>query len=197
MCNLLHLHLKKQNVIVYNIEGWKTGKHYRQRLEEICGVFHPTHPTYLLFDEAQDTYRDQDLWNFFFKEIRNMGNIHVALFCCYGSSSSQIAAPTHRSTTSRIIEPPEFGTLDAFAEAQRLSLLPTTGTPLGLYMSPCEFEDLLGRYPHALNLADNVKREILKWSAGHIGGIEYLLDSIRRGVKFHCSEFVMLPKAFC
>jgi hypothetical protein len=41
-----------------------------------------------------------------------------------------------------------------------------------------------------------IKKEILSWSAGHIGGIEYLLDSIRRKVKFHCSESGMLPKRF-
>ena len=123
-----------------------------------------------------------------------MGNMHVVLFCCYGSSSSQIAAPTHGSS---IIQPPDSGTPDAFAEHQRLSLLPTTDTPLGLFMSPCEYEDVLRRYPHPLNLADDVKREILKWSAGHIGGIEYLLDSIRREVRFHCCKFGMLPNAFC
>ena len=147
----------------------------------------PSYPSNLfIFDEGQDTYHDLDLWNFFFKGIRSMGNMYVALFCCYGSSSSQIAAPTHGNTT-HIIQPPESGTLDVFSEFQRLSLLPTTDTPLGLFMSPGEFEDLLSRYPHPLNLADDVKREILKWSAGHIGGIEYLLDSIRREVSFHCS----------
>ena len=119
-----------------------------------------------------------------------MGNMHVALFCCYGSSSSQITAPTYGSITPRIIQPPQDGTLDSFAEPQRFSLLPTTETPLGLHMTSLEFEALLCRYPHALNLADDVKKEILRWSAGHIGAIEYLLDSIRRGVRFHCSEFV-------
>jgi hypothetical protein len=193
LCNLLHRHLKKQNVRAYTIQGWKTGGHYKQKLQEICGDFHPTHPTCLLFDEGQDTYRDHDLWNHFFKQIRSMGNMHVVLFCCYGSSSSQIVAPTHGSN---IIEPPDSGTPDVFAEQQRLSLLPTTDTPLGLFMSDCEFEEFLRRYPHPLNIADDVKREILKWSAGHVGGIEYLLDSIRRGVRFHCSKFGICLKRF-
>ena len=127
-----------------------------------------------------------------------MGNMHVALFCCYGSSSSQITAPTYGSITPRIIQPPQDGTPDSFAESQRLSLLfPTTETPLGLHMTSPEFEALLSRYPHALNLADDVKEEILRWSAGHIGAIEYLLDSIRRGVRFHSSEFGKLLKVYC
>ena len=45
------------------------------------------------------------------------------------ASSFQIMAPTHGS---KIIQPPDSGTPDAFAERQRLSLLPTTDTPLGL-----------------------------------------------------------------
>jgi len=76
----------------------------------------------------------------------------------YGSSSSRITAPVYGSTTSRIIQLPEHGTPDVFSEPQRLSLLPTTETPLGLYMSSCEFEALLSRYPHPLNLADDVKK---------------------------------------
>jgi len=79
LCNLLHLRLKKEDVLAYTIQGWKTDKHYSAKLQEICGTFLPTRPTYLLFDEAQDTYRDPDLWNYFFKMLRGKGNLYVAL----------------------------------------------------------------------------------------------------------------------
>jgi hypothetical protein len=63
-------------------------------------------------------------------------------------------------------------------------------------MTRDEFQDLLDRYPHRLTLADDVKREILEWSAGHIGGIEYLLDSIRRKVRFVVPNLGCCPKRF-
>ncbi len=147
------------------------------RLQELCGDFHETRPTYLLFDEGQDTYCDKDLWNFFFKSLRMRGNLYVALFCCYGSASS------------RLVPPP--GIPDVFDEPQRLCLLSTAAFPRGIYMTSDEFKALLDHHRHPLNLADDVKKEILGWSAGHIGGIEYLLDSIRRKVRLHCSEFGM------
>jgi len=50
--NLLHIRLKHWNAIFY----WRTDKPYAERLQETCGAFHPTCPTYLLFDEGQDTY---------------------------------------------------------------------------------------------------------------------------------------------
>jgi len=168
----------------YIIEGWAKDKHYADQLKELCGDFHPTRPTYLLFDEGQNTYSDTNLWNFFFKSLRLMGNMHVAPFCCYGSTSSRVLSSA-----------PD--TPDVFDQSQRLCLFPTPEVPLGIFMTRDEFKDLLDRYPHRLTLADDVKREILEWSAGHIGGIEYLLDSIRRKVRVHCSEFRMLPKAFC
>ena len=84
-----------------------------------------------------------------------MDNMHVALFCSYGSASSR---PIDAS----------YGTPDNFDEYHRLSLFPTSQTPLGLYLSYNELEDLLSRYPEPLNLADDVKKEILAWTAGHI-----------------------------
>lgn len=172
----------RQDALVYTIEGWAKDKYYEDQLKELCGDFHPTRPTYLLFDEGEDTYSDKKLWNFFFKSLRAMGNMHVALFCCYGS------------TSSRIIWTPD--TPDVFGQPQRLCLFRTPEVPLGIFMTCDEFQDLLDRHPHRLMLTDEVKREILEWSAGHIGGIEYLLDSIRCKVRV-CSEFRMLPKAFC
>jgi len=150
-----------------------------KKLNEICGEFDPTHPTYLLFDEAQDTYRDLELWNSFFKSVERMANMHVALFCSYGSSSSCLIDAS-------------YGTPDKFDGYHRLLLFPTTQTPLGLYLSYNELEELLSHYPDPLNLADDVKKEILGWTAGHIGAIKYLLDSIQCSVRFHCAAPGML-----
>jgi predicted AAA+ superfamily ATPase len=163
--NLLHTFLKERNALVYTIEGWTTDKHYMQKLHEVCGEFDSTCPTYLLFDEAQETYHDLQLWDSFFKSVKTMPNMHVALFCSYGSASSRLIDSS-------------YGAPDKSDEYQRLSLFPTAQTPLGLHLSYPEFEDLLIRYPHQLSLVDDVKMEILAWSAGHIGAIQYLLDSI-------------------
>ena len=89
-----------------------------------------------------------------------------------------------RSASGRLIDA-SYGTPDNFDGDHHLSLFPTPQTPLGLYLSYNELEDLLCRYPHPLNLADDVKKEILAWTAGHIGAIKYLLESIKRDVRFY------------
>ena len=149
-----------------------TNKHWKEKLYETCGEIGGAHPTYLLFDDAQDTYCDLELWNAFFKNVTSMANIYVALFCSYGSASPRLVDES-------------YGTSDHFDEYHRLSLLPTPQTPLGLYLSYDELEDLLSRYPHPLNLAEDVKKEILAWTAGHIGAIKYLLESIKHVVRFY------------
>lgn len=172
--NLLHTCLKERGALVYAIDGWKNDKPHMEILQEICGAFDSTRPTYLLFDEAQDTYLDDQLWNHFFKSVRSMTNMHVALFCSYGSASSRVKDSS-------------YGTPDKFDEYHRLTLYPTAETPLGLFLSYHELDDLIFRFPRQLILADDVKKEILAWSAGHVGAIEYLLDSILRKVSFHHS----------
>jgi len=154
----LHVRLKERRARVYTIDGWMTDKPHMKRLNEICGEFDPTHPTYLLFDEAQDTYRDLELWNTFFKSVERMANMYVALFCSYGSAGSRLINAS-------------YGTPDKFDEYRRLSLFPTSQT-LGLYLSYNELEELLSRYPAPLNLADDVKKEILGWTSGHVGAIK-------------------------
>ena len=74
------------------ISTWK-----RQPQEDIFEYFQqrkvPLRPkprltTYVFFDDAQDTYSDNDLWNTFLKDVEST-NFRVVLFCSYGSPAAE------------------------------------------------------------------------------------------------------------
>jgi len=99
---------------------------HMSRLEtRLHGKKLPAHQAYyLLFDEAQDSYWDYDLWNEYLKTIQGSGsNAHVILFCSYGSPA--LMPNVYNGGTPLSIEP------DA-----RVSLQPSGPNDVGLLLTP-------------------------------------------------------------
>jgi len=129
-------------------KGWKSGDE-----------------TVFIFDEAQETYWDTNLWNMFFKSIHDYCYTAI-VFASYGSPTS-----TGVKNTSMVI-------------TQRVTLSPTDDEdglpPIGILLTRLEFQDLIAeRYPseqhsfHATFLDG-----IFSLTAGHAGAVSDLLDVI-------------------
>jgi hypothetical protein len=131
--------------------------------------------TYLLFDNAQDTYWDTDLWENFFKDRAqlNLGPI-TALFCSYGSPSYRPVQYNH-------------GTPLALPPCARISLRPTPcdhdhHAPFGLWFSRPEFEQVIERVKtfdgQPFQMDDELRDMLFTWTAGHAGAVDGLVDSL-------------------
>jgi hypothetical protein len=117
--------------------------------------------TYLLFDDAQDTYDDMFLWNNFFKPIES-SNYRAILFCSYGNP------------TGRPVDYPK-GTPPILRPQARISLFPTE-TACGLLLSQSEFDEVVQHFP--LVLVPELQTLLFFWSAGHVGAAIELLHLI-------------------
>jgi len=89
----------------------------------------PKVPTYLLFDEGQDSYGDQLFWNVFLKDLSSDSNYYAILFCRYGSPS-----------VSPVFYPK--GTPPILRDAARVSLWPTAKS-VGLLLTRSEFNEVV------------------------------------------------------
>jgi len=49
--------------------------------------------TLLIFDDAQASYKDMDLWGHFFKSIHEWNNRRAIAFSSYGTPSPRISVP--------------------------------------------------------------------------------------------------------
>jgi len=138
---LLHAHILSQvpPPIVYVFETWP--KKDPETLEDYVGRIRRTvtnypdpdknHTTFLLFDEAQDTYWDEWLWNSFFKSAPDLG-YRVILFCSYGSR------PVNHEIGIPLSMPPNT----------RISLWPKDGEGIGLLLDQLEFDEVVERFPN-------------------------------------------------
>lgn len=133
--------------------------------------------TVFVFDEAQLSYCDGDLWNNFFKAIDqdvdpsdpNDENIRAIIFASYGS-------PTTRFTIE--------GTPIVLDDAQRVTLrsiqhdddLP----PIGLFFSQAEFGDLVSkRYPSSnFSFHASFFDRVYDLTQGHIGAVKDLIKVV-------------------
>ena len=90
----------------------------------------PGEDTVSIFDEAQESYKDVELWNELFKGIHDYPDRRAIAFASYGSPSSFIDIQ---------------GTRFFVASRARVSLLPTAdGDPAaGLFFTPAEFDELV------------------------------------------------------
>lgn len=90
------------------------------------------HRTYLLFDTAERTYGDYDLWGVFFQNLPT--NYHVLLF-------SESGRPPSFKGVVR-----EDGAPDKAGYDKHVLLWPTPDTPRGLFLTRDEFDDFVWRY---------------------------------------------------
>ena len=124
--------------------------------------------TYILFDNAQDTYWDTELWEDFFKDHQQRRNgYRIILFCSYGSASKRIFDYNHRTIVVR--------------PKARVSLRRTTVDsdyePVGLLLSREEFDDVVDRSAVVL-LAPDLQDFIFDSTNGHVGAVMGILEAL-------------------
>lgn len=129
---------KNPNAHVIWIDGWpaavKQSGSYQSYLQQKGWVL--DQETVFIFDEAQATYTDNALWNFF-KSMHLFALCRAIIFCSYGSPSLHID----------VGETPGMLTPIVVMDAQRVTLrhidhedyLP----PVGLLLTQSEFTDLV------------------------------------------------------
>ncbi|KDQ06790.1 hypothetical protein BOTBODRAFT_181260 [Botryobasidium botryosum FD-172 SS1] len=122
--------------------------------------------TYLLFDNAQATYWDTQLWISFFKDIPQGPYDHVALFCQYDGPYPQM-----------------IDHLMPIPEEARLPFRPYASNVkphVGLLLSRSEFDDFVRLHSDPIrSLLDVHLREMLYvWTTGHVAVVKDLLRYI-------------------
>jgi hypothetical protein len=119
------------------IQGWSRdevkakGRWQRYFETEMGWVEHEN--TVFVFDEAQMSYEDGDLWNNFFKSIHSY-NCRAIAFASYGSASSRFTI----AGTPIVIEDAQRVTLRAIQHKDDLP-------PVGLFFTRMEFDDLVSK----------------------------------------------------
>ena len=175
LAKLLSRHIRNQepDVHVIWICRWKLGDVVK------CGGWYsflkmrkgwiPGKNTVFIFDEAQVSYKDGELWNELFKGIHDYPNCHAIAFASYGSPSSFIDI----EGTSILVLP-----------TARISLLPTThGDHLpaaGLLFTRAEFNKLVSRqYPYSeYYFHPSFLDTVFGITEGHVGAMYSFLNII-------------------
>jgi hypothetical protein len=176
LLNLLWAHINAEvpGAVVHNISTWPKGDNTLQRIPDYPN---PTDVTYLLFDEAQDTYWDVSFWNVFLKGYASFDNYRVILFCSYGSAGMQplnyrVGTPMHLNPEARV------------------SLVPNSEVngylgfeAIGLLFSRTEFDEVVKR-EHEQALDHDLQDQIFWWTGGHAGAVAALLHITEALVSF-------------
>ena len=174
--------------MVYADSSWpqdppQTTASLHERLLAVDSAYpHPSSLTFLLFDEAQESYTDPLLWNSFLKGVGDgaYDKYRVILFCSYGSPGS--CPFLYR-----------LGTPLVLSSDARISLLPGK-QKIGLLLNWKEFTQVVSRFEHNVNLDDDLHDMIFDWTAGHVGAVVKLLDIMAYQVSLlsrdvDCSDF--------
>jgi hypothetical protein len=182
--NLLHAFILEQepSAIVIAQTSWPPAGSGLS-LDECLQLVDPAFPsgddlTYLLFDEGQESYQDQSLWNDFFKRVcdRDYNHYRVVLFCSYGSPSSHPVCH-------------DIGTPLSLHHAARISLWPREGLEgsIGMLLTRSEFDEVVSRFKYPLNLHPDVLEMIFGWTVGHVGAVIEMLHIISSQASLHMS----------
>ena len=131
--------------------------------------------TYFLFDNGQDTYWDEYLWEDFFKDTSSPANsrFRVIIFCSYGSAGIRpldynIGTPLHLDFRARVSLAPNSEQKDEFGQ-------------IGLLYTREEFNEVLGlTYEH--ELGEDLQDLICSLTDGHPGAVADVLRTISAGV---------------
>jgi len=113
-----------------------------------------------IFDEAQLSYCDGDLWNNFFKIIHEFSNCRVIVFASYGSPASQVSIA---------------GTPIFIMDHQRITLCPTQYNDdlpsAGLLFTQPEFDDLVKKLYPRNRFDETLLTHVFDLTRGHIGAL--------------------------
>ena len=131
-----------------------------------------------IFDEAQLSKWDGDLWHNFFKSMFSFPKRRAIAFTSYGSPYSHITIA---------------GTLIFIADAQRVSLRPiqcdNDTASVGLLFTRTEFDDLVTKQYPRNRLDSSFLDNIFDLTGGHVGAF---LDFIDITVNHKASTFVLI-----
>jgi hypothetical protein len=149
------------------IERIEVHKGWRCYLKQVIGWVEGK-PSVFIFDEAQTSYWDGDLWNAFIKSIHNHDRCCVIAFASYGSP-----------TSSRLAGTPIF-----IHAVQKITLCPIDHKDslptVRLFFSQAEFNDLVSlEYrspPHHFH--QSFFDKIFVVMNGHIGAIKNFISII-------------------
>ncbi|KAL4814738.1 hypothetical protein BDW67DRAFT_176907 [Aspergillus spinulosporus] len=155
---------------VYVISGWKedavrSAKGWAAYLENIAGVDGRdwmTHCGYLLIDEAQQSYWDDELWADLFKAIEPGSQAYIILFTSYGS-------PTRGFTGFDLKNMPDENARWPWK-------------PIGLLLDEDEANEVMERYAPVFIpncgpiLTQDLKQGLFLTSNGHVGLITSLIN---------------------
>jgi hypothetical protein len=178
--------------VVQEATGWNA---YLKRVTGVDGEHWRTYPAYLLLDEAQQSYWDDELWANLFKAIQSfVGSPFVMLFSSYGSPNSGFAGFDEQHIKTPMV----------FAAEQQISLRPVesiinyqttpiwssessefhTYRPVGLLLDEDEAIDVVTRYaPGAIHpspsLSADLKKGFFLFSEGHAGLLTSLVHALK------------------
>lgn len=169
-----HIRAQEPHVCVIWIGGWKIVD------VAACGSWHPylkerkgwipEAATVLIFDDAQVSYQDAELWDQMFKAIHEYHNLRAIAFASYGSPSPLI----------EILD----NTPIYIADAARVSLLPTANEDnlpsAGLHFTRAEFDELVSKqYPESEHyFHSSFLSAVFGITRGHVGAMYSFLTII-------------------
>jgi hypothetical protein len=167
--------------------------------ELIQAIFRSECPIWLFFDDAQDTFWDEELWSGPFKEVMNnrlYTPVRIVCFAAYGS-------PAYWNN------PDPHGTPQPIPPQATMGLSPTNLVNHALRFTEEEFHEFMklrdnlsrsGRNPSFrwTVIDDDLKDYVLTSSIGHIGAIVGLMglaaDAAVRGI---FDSFVLSSELIC
>lgn len=181
--SLLEKHAEEMPI--HTITGWNKAdvRHaggWQRHLSLVTGVHGwswLSYRAFLLIDEAQETYWDDELWAAFFKSVEPGSNPYIILFTSY-------CVP---NTGSPYLYERKYVTVPmSFAAEQQISLLPSNHemwpwNSVSLLLSRDEAKCLvakaiLGVESSSVGLTDSFQEGIFRCSNGHIGVLKSLVE---------------------
>jgi len=164
------------------VQGWppkpvhEGGPHWKDYLKTMG--WDQSEQTVFIFDEAQLSKWDGDLWNNFFKPISSFPQRRAIIFTSYGSPYSHITIA---------------GTPIFIEDAQRVTLRPIQyddGTAsVGLLFTQTEFDDLVTKQYPKNHFDSSFLNNVFDLTGGHVGAF---LDFIKIIVNHKASTFVLM-----
>jgi hypothetical protein len=151
--------------------------------------------TVFIFDDAQLSYEDIDLWGEFFVNIEAYDDLFAIAFASYGSPTSNLSSPT--SSLSSPTSSPSIQVTPFFVcDSQRVTLRPIDHgdglDPVGLLFSRMEFDELVSKqfsspehYFHS-----SFFDAVFDLTGGHVGAIH---DFVRI-IMVHDVRFFMMSE---
>ena len=161
------------------VQGWppeRLGLRWYEHLKTMGWI--PLQQTVFIFDEAQLSKWDGDLWHNFFKSISSFPERRAIAFTTYGSPYSQITIA---------------GTPIVIADAQRVSLRPIQcndeTASVGLLFTRTEFDDLVTKQYPRNRLDSSFLDNVFDITGGHVGAF---LDFIKIIVNHNVTAFALI-----